>query len=52
VGGPGNVKYAVVGYTVNRASCVEGLNKGFGTEATYHAAGLEMLVSDWGLVNV
>ena len=39
------------------ASRVEGRNKEFGatilmTEATYHAAGLEMLVSDRGLVNI
>ncbi len=57
VGGAGKVKYAVVGDTVNLASRVEGLNKELGTtmlmtEATYHAAGLEMRVSDRGLVDV
>ena len=36
---------------------MEGRNKEFGatilmTEATYHAAGLEMLVSDRGVVNI
>ena len=57
VGGAGKMKYAVVGDTVNLASRVEGLNKELGTtmlitEATYHAAGLDMRVSDRGLVDI
>jgi class 3 adenylate cyclase/CHASE2 domain-containing sensor protein len=57
VGGAGKVKYAVVGDTVNLASRVEGLNKELGTttlmtEATYYAAGLEMLVRDHGLLDL
>ncbi|MBI1726213.1 MAG: adenylate/guanylate cyclase domain-containing protein [Candidatus Rokubacteria bacterium] len=57
VGRAGKVKYAVVGDTVNLASRVEGLNKELGstmlvTEATYRAAGLDLVVNDRGPIGV
>jgi len=57
VGRAGKVKYAVVGDTVNLASRVEGLNKELGTtmlvtEATYRAAGLDLVVNDRGPISV
>jgi len=57
VGRAGKVKYAVVGDTVNLASRVEGLNKELGstmlvTEATYRAAGLDLVVNERGPISV
>jgi adenylate cyclase len=57
VGRAGKVKYSVVGDTVNLASRVEGLNKEMGTtmlvtEATYRAAGPDLVVKDRGPISV